>query len=86
MDPAIAGMGTALAVAYSFCSDLFVAHVGDSRAYLFREGQLRQLTHDHTVAQRLADIGEIPQEDAAKHKLRRDRKDKLPACYESSRV
>jgi len=70
MDPAIAGMGTTLTVAYSFCSDLFVAHVGDSRAYLFREGQLRQLTHDHTVAQRLADTGEILQEDVAKHKLR----------------
>jgi protein phosphatase len=70
MDPAIAGMGTTLTVAYSFGSDLFVAHVGDSRAYLFREGQLRQLTHDHTVAQRLADTGEIPQKDVAKHKLR----------------
>jgi protein phosphatase len=70
IDPSIAGMGTTLTVAYSFCSDLFVAHVGDSRAYLFRDGQLRQLTHDHTVAQRLADTGEIPQEDVAKHKLR----------------
>jgi serine/threonine protein phosphatase PrpC len=57
-------------VAYSFSSDLFVAHVWDSRAYLFREGQLRQLTHDHTVAQKLADQGEIPQEAVAKHRLR----------------
>jgi PPM family protein phosphatase len=70
IDPAIAGMGTTLTVAYSFCSDLFVAHVGDSRVYLFREGQLRQLTHDHTVAQRLADIGDISQEEVAKHKFR----------------
>jgi len=69
-NPAVAGMGTTLTVAYSFCSDLFVAHVGDSRAYLFREGQLRQLTHDHTFAQRLADIGDIPQEEVPKHKLR----------------
>lgn len=70
INPAITGMGTTLTVAYSFCSDLFVAHVGDSRAYLFREGQLRQLTHDHTVAQRLADTGDIPQEAVAKHRLR----------------
>ena len=70
IDPAMTGMGTTLTVVYSFCSDLFVAHVGDSRAYLFREGQLRQLTHDHTVAQRLADSGEIPQEAVAKHRLR----------------
>jgi PPM family protein phosphatase len=70
INPAIKGMGTTLTVAYSFCSDLFVAHVGDSRAYLFREGQLRQLTHDQTVAQRLADIGDIPQEAVATHRLR----------------
>jgi len=70
INPAITGMGTTLTIAYSFCSDLFVGHVGDSRAYLFREGQLRQLTHDHTVAQKLADQGEIPQEAVAKHRLR----------------
>jgi protein phosphatase len=69
-NPAVAGMGTTLTVAYSFCSDLFVAHVGDSRAYLFRDRKLRQLTHDHTFAQRLADIGDIPQEEVPKHKLR----------------
>ena len=70
IDPAMTGMGTTLTLVYSFCSDLFVAHVGDSRAYLFREAQIRQLTHDHTVAQRLADSGEIPQEAVAKHRLR----------------
>jgi len=70
LNPDITGMGTTLTVAYSFCSDLFVAHVGDSRAYLFREGQLRQLTHDHTFAQRLADTGDIPQEAVATHRLR----------------
>ena len=70
IDPSIAGMGTTLTVAYSFCSDLFVAHAGDSRAYLVREGQLRQLTRDHTVAQKLADDGDIPQEEVAKHRFR----------------
>lgn len=70
INPAIEGMGTTLTLAYNFCSDLFIAHVGDSRAYLFREGQIRQLTRDHTVAQKLADQGEIPQEAVAKHRLR----------------
>jgi serine/threonine protein phosphatase PrpC len=70
IDPSVTGMGTTLTVAYSFCSDLFVAHVGDSRAYLIREGRLRQLTRDHTVAQKLADDGDIPQEAVTKHRLR----------------
>ena len=70
INPAIAGMGTTLTAAYSFCSDLFVAHVGDSRVYLFRNGKLRQLTHDHTMAQRLADNGDIPQDAVATHRLR----------------
>ena len=70
INPAIAGMGTTLTVAYSFYSDLFVAHVGDSRVYLFRDGKLRQLTHDHTIAQKLADNGDIPQEAVATHRLR----------------
>jgi len=70
INPDITGMGTTLTLAYSFCSDLFIAHVGDSRAYLFRQGQLQQLTRDHTVAQRLADTGEISQEAVATHRLR----------------
>ena len=70
VNPEISGMGTTLTVAYNFCSDLFIAHVGDSRAYLFREGQLQKLTRDHTVAQRLADSGEIPQEAVARHRFR----------------
>ena len=70
IDPTVTGMGTTLTMAYSMCSDLFVAHAGDSRAYLFRDGRLRQLTRDHTLAQRLVDTGEIPEEALAKHKLR----------------
>jgi serine/threonine protein phosphatase PrpC len=50
-----AGMATSLTAAYSAGDDLFVAHVGHSRAYMFRQGEIRQLTRDHTVARRLAD-------------------------------
>jgi PPM family protein phosphatase len=69
-EPALAGMGTTLTVAYSFCSDLFVAHVGDSRAYLFRHGRLFRLTHDHTLAQHLMDQGIVPPEEIAGHRYR----------------
>jgi serine/threonine protein phosphatase PrpC len=61
------GMGTTLTAAYSFADDLFIFHVGDSRAYLFRDGELFQITRDHTVAQSLADAGAIPQSAVEKH-------------------
>ncbi|HJL14977.1 MAG TPA: protein phosphatase 2C domain-containing protein [Sandaracinaceae bacterium LLY-WYZ-13_1] len=50
-----AGMGTTLTMAYVAWPNLFVVHVGDSRMYAFREGQLHQVTHDHTLAQQLVD-------------------------------
>jgi len=49
------GMGTTLTMAYVTWPNLFVVHVGDSRMYAFREGQLHQVTHDHTLAQQLVD-------------------------------
>jgi serine/threonine protein phosphatase PrpC len=69
-DPRLSGMGTTLTVAYSFCKDLFIAHVGDSRAYLFRQGELNQLTCDHTLAQALADRGQIAPEAVAGHRFK----------------
>ena len=46
------GMGTTLTLAYHYGAELLVIHVGDSRAYLFRDETLRQLTQDHTVVAR----------------------------------
>ncbi len=66
-DRRLFGMGTTMTLAYSVGIHLFIIHVGDSRAYLFRNGQLQQLTRDHTVAQALADAGSIQQEDVRKH-------------------
>jgi protein phosphatase len=51
--PALLGMASALTAAFSAGDDLFVAHVGHSRAYLFRDGKLIQLTRDQTVARQL---------------------------------
>ncbi|MEO7327922.1 MAG: protein phosphatase 2C domain-containing protein [Minicystis sp.] len=69
-NPGLQGMGTTLTMAYSRDSDLFVAHVGDSRCYLYREGVLQQITRDHTLVQQLIETGALPPEDAEKHNLR----------------
>ncbi|MGO9597871.1 MAG: PP2C family protein-serine/threonine phosphatase [Isosphaeraceae bacterium] len=69
-DRRLFGMGTTLTVAYSVGFHLFLVHVGDSRAYLYRKNQLQQLTRDHAVAQALADAGTISQADVRKHSRR----------------
>ena len=69
-NPALHGMGTTLTMAYSVATDLFIVHAGDSRAYLFRDGELEQLTSDHTLVQTLIDGGTISPEDARRHKRR----------------
>src|SRR5262245_44168747 len=69
-DPTLKGMGTTLTVAYSLGLDVFIAHAGDSRAYLLHEGSIRQLTRDHTYVQRLVDAGRLSREAAAGHQLR----------------
>ncbi len=69
-DPARAGMGTTVVAAVVRGEELVVAHVGDSRAYLWHHGHLHQLTTDHTwVAERLA-AGILTPEEAANHPLR----------------
>jgi protein phosphatase len=70
-DPRLVGMGTTLTMAYSVGLDLFVAHAGDSRAYLFHEGSLVQVTNDHTLAQVLVQAGGLSPEQA-KHDKRRN--------------
>jgi serine/threonine protein phosphatase PrpC len=53
------GMGTTVTMAYSVATDLYIVHAGDSRAYLFRDGKLEQLTSDDTVVQVLVEAGAI---------------------------
>jgi len=68
-DANLEGMGTTLTGAYTVGADMFVLHVGDSKAFLVRGGRLRKITHDHTVAQQYADLGVIPQEAVPTHKM-----------------
>ena len=68
--PELRGMGTTLTLAYSLNDVLFVAHVGDTRCYLCRQGILYRLTHDHTLVDEMVRNGTVAIEDAAKHHLR----------------
>ena len=65
-----AGMGTTLTALALREDRVAIAHVGDSRAYLLRDGELQQLTKDHTFVQTLVDSGEITKEQAAIHPRR----------------
>ncbi len=68
-DARLVGMGTTLTAVYSVGLELFVSHIGDSKAYLVREGKLSKITRDHTLAQEYADLGLIPQQEVAGHQL-----------------
>jgi PPM family protein phosphatase len=65
-----AGMGTTLTAMYVDGAELAVAHVGDSRAYLFRDGELELLTQDHTLVGELVKRGKLTEEQAAEHPQR----------------
>jgi PPM family protein phosphatase len=69
-NPEYRGMGTTLTAAMIEGRRLHVAHVGDSRAYLLRDGHFSQLTDDHTFVQHLIDEGQITREEAANHPQR----------------
>ena len=66
----LAGMGTTLTVVALREDRIAMAHVGDSRAYVYRDAELQQMTKDHTFVQTLVDSGEITIEEAAVHPRR----------------
>jgi PPM family protein phosphatase len=67
-DPSLSGMGTTMTLVQMH-SDGFAefAHVGDSRAYLLRDGSLKQLTTDHTLVNELIELGKITRDEAEHH-------------------
>ncbi len=69
-DPELAEMGTTLTGAYTAGTDLFVLHIGDSKAFLLRNGVLSPITRDHTMAQEYADLGLISQEEVGTHAMK----------------
>src|SRR6201989_3500120 len=66
-NPAVEGMGTTLTALFWFDGHAAVCHIGDSRGYLLREGELYQITHDHTLVQSLVDEGRISADDVSTH-------------------
>jgi protein phosphatase len=69
-DRALNGMGTTLVALLEDGDSVHLANVGDSRAYLLREGELTQVTVDHTLVQELIDEGRLSPEDAERHPQR----------------
>jgi len=65
-----AGMGTTLTAAYLDGDSVTIAHVGDSRAYLFRGGELRRLTQDHSLVEELLRGGKLTEQQALVHPQR----------------
>ena len=69
-DPSVGGMGTTLTAMLWSGSRFALCHIGDSRAYMLRDGALYQITHDHTLVQSLVDDGRISPDEAATHPQR----------------
>jgi len=68
--PELTGMGTTVSGLVLVEGQVVIAHIGDSRIYLLRDGVLSQVTNDHTFVQRLVDSGRITEEEAAVHPRR----------------
>ena len=66
-DPETANMGAALVLGLVIGTRLLIAHAGDSRAYLFRDGKLSRLMRDHSVVQRMIDHNLLTEEQARDH-------------------
>jgi protein phosphatase len=69
-EPDLAGMGTTTTALVLHGQRIALAHIGDSRCYLLRDGEITRLTHDHTFVQRLVDEGKITEDEAERHPQR----------------
>ena len=68
--PGLLGMGTTVVLCEILGSRANIAHVGDSRAYIYSNGDLKQITKDHSIVQQLIDSGTITEEQAKYHPQR----------------
>lgn len=69
-DKEYSGMGTTVTLAYVIGSKIFIGHVGDSRAYIYRQDELSQITEDHSLVEELIKNGSISKEEARCHPQR----------------
>ena len=68
--PELSGMGTTVTMAFHLGAQLCIVHVGDSRAYLYRDHELYQLTEDHTLVADMVRSGALRRDQVADHRLR----------------
>ena len=86
-DESLSGMGTTMTVALVEDDVVHIGHVGDSRAYLVREGSVEQLTEDHSLVAELVRSGKLAPEDADMHPQRSViTRAGRPGCARSSRA
>ena len=64
------GMGTTITLAYIYKNEIYLGHVGDSRAYLIRNGEINQITEDHSYVNQLIKSGSITKEEGKTHPKR----------------
>ena len=69
-DESLSGMGTTLTVLWPGESNMLIGHVGDSRCYLMRAGEMRQVTEDHSMVADMVRRGLLSEEQAASHPMR----------------
>lgn len=69
-EPQLRGLGTTITALLRAEDKFALAHIGDSRAYLLRDGETVQITKDHTFVQRLLDEGRLTEEEAERHPQR----------------
>lgn len=69
-DDALTGMGTTLSVLWMSDNFVYIGHVGDSRVYLLRDGEFKQMTLDHSLVERLVREGVLTEEEAQNHPMR----------------
>src|SRR5579859_147501 len=69
-DPTLAGMGTTVTALWFFGGRAYLAHVGDSRAYLFRDGRAQQLSDDHSWVSEQVRAGMMSEDEARESKFR----------------
>jgi protein phosphatase len=82
-DPSVAQMGSTIVLAVIANGFLYLTHLGDSRAYLVRQGTIRQLTKDHTLVQTFLDAGTISAREAELHPFRHVILDCVSAAHPS---
>ena len=81
-DDALTGMGTTLSVLWMSDNFVYIGHVGDSRVYLLRDGEFKQMTLDHSLVEQLVREGVLTEEEAQNHPMRNPEAERRDYLFE----